>query len=129
MSSFRQAPLIGRRALAVVIGLALVVGLVVVFSGSLTRSTDTGSRAEAAEADVQARTLVLEETKAEREFIETPEFARWQGRALGYGEPGEIRFALPDDAPSPAPIPPIGPQEATEPMTPFDAWMELLFGA
>ncbi len=129
MSSLRQAPLIGRRALAAVMALALVVGLVVVFSGSLTRSTDTESRAEEARAELAARQRELAETEAEQEFIKSRQFILWQARVNGWGKPGEIPFALPDDAPDPAPIAPIGPQDQAQPMAPFDAWMELLFGA
>jgi cell division protein FtsB len=129
MSSLRQAPLIGRRALVVVLALVLVGGLVVVFSGSLTRSTDTESRAEAARAQVEAQQIELEQTEAEQAFMQTEEFVLWQARANGFGKPGEVRFALPDDAPPPEPITPIGPQAASEPLAPFDAWMELLFGA
>lgn len=129
MSSLRQAPTIGRRALVVLIGFAVVVGLVIVFSGSLTRLTDTESRAEAARAVLEARRLELDQTEAEREFIKTDEFILWQARVNGLGKPGEIHFALPDDAPSPAPITPIGPPDGAEAMAPFDAWMELLFGS
>ncbi len=129
MSSLRQAPLLGRRALAIVVALALVGGLVVVFSGTLTRSTDTESRAEQARAEVLARQLELAETEAEQDHITSRESIAWQARVNGWGKPGEIRFALPDDAPEPAPITPIGPQDAAQPMAPFDAWMELLFGA
>ena len=113
----------------VVAGLALAVGLLVVFSGALTRSTDIESRAEAARAEVELSQQQLEETQAEQEFIKTQEFILWQARVNGYGEPDETRFGLPDDAPSPAPIVPIGPQDEDAPMAPFDAWMELLFGA
>lgn len=129
MSSLRQAPLIGRRALAVVVTLAIGVGLVVVFSGSLTRSTDIESQAEEARAEVAFHAYQLAETEAEQAFIGTRDFILWQARVNGYGEPGEVRFALPEGAPSPAPITPIGPQAEAEAMAPFDAWMELLFGA
>ena len=37
--------------------------------------------------------------------------------------------ALPEDAPAPGPITPIGPLDEAVQMAPFDAWMELLFGA
>lgn len=129
MSSLRRAPLIGRRALAAVVAFALVVGLAIVFSGSLTRSTDTESRAEEARAEVAMRERELAETRAEQEFIGSREFILWQARVNGWGEPDETRFALPDDAPEPAAIRPIGPPAEAEPMAPFDAWMELLFGA
>jgi type II secretory pathway pseudopilin PulG len=131
MSSLRQAPLIGRRALVAVVALAIVGGLVVVFSGSLTRSTDIGAQAEQARVEVAARELELAAGEAEQEFFQTDEFIRWQARTLGFGQKsqGETLFALPEDAPTPAPIRPIGPLDEDAPMAPFDAWMELLFGA
>ena len=128
MSSLRQAPVIGRRALAVVVTLAIGVGLVVVFSGSLTRSTDIETQAEEARAEVAFHAYQLAETQAEQAFVNTREFILWQARVNGFGEAGEVRFALPEGAPTPAPITPIGPRDAAEPMAPFDAWMELLFG-
>lgn len=129
MSTIRHAPLIGRRALAVVISLAIGVGLVVVFSGALTRSTDFELRAQEARAELEARQLELAASVEEREFFETDAFVLWQARVHGFGLPNENLFALPDDAPDPDPITPIGPQDMTESMAPFEAWMELLFGA
>ena len=131
MSAIRQAPLIGRRALAFVVGLALVVGLVIVFSGSLTRSTDIEARAERARAEVASRELELAAGEAELEFFQTDEFIRWQARSLGFGQKsqGETRFALPEDAPGPEPVTPIGPLDEDAALAPFEAWMEMLFGA
>lgn len=130
MSTLRQAPLIGRRALAIVVGVAAVVGLVVVFSGTLDRSTDVEGRAEQAQAEVEARRLELEASVDEQAFFATDAFIRWQARVHGYGQKpqGETRFALPPDAPAPAPIRPIGPRHTNREMAPFDGWMELLFG-
>jgi hypothetical protein len=131
MSSLRQARFSGRRALAVVSALVVLLALVVVFSGTFTRSTDIEAQAEQARAEVAARELELAAGEAEQEFFETEEFIRWQARTLGFGQKsqGETLFALPEDAPEPDPITPIGPLAQDEPMAPFDAWMELLFGA
>ena len=131
MSALRRSPLIGRRALATLAILALAGALVVLFSGSLDRSTDIGARAEQARAEVAARELELAAGEAEQAFFETDEFVRWQARALGFGQKsqGERLFSLPADAPTPEPITPIGPLDAEERLAPFDAWMELLFGA
>lgn len=129
MSAIRRAPLIGRRAVGIVVALALVIGLVAVFSGTLSRSTDTEARADEARAEVRVRELELAAAQEERDFFETDDFVRWQARVHGFGRAAETRFALPEDAPPPAPIQPIGPQDATEAMAPFEAWMELLFGA
>ncbi len=131
MSAIRQAPFFGRRALAVAAILAVATALVVLFSGSLDRSTDVESRAEQARVEVAALELELAEGEAEQALFETEEFVRWQARALGFGQKsqGEKLFVLPEDAPTPEPITPIGPLDVEERMAPFDAWMELLFGA
>jgi hypothetical protein len=132
MSALRQAPLFGRRALLAVVALAIIVGLIVLFSGSLTRSTDIGARADEARAEVAARELELAAGTAELEFFKTKDFIRWQARVHGFGEKseGETLFTLPDDAPLPEPVTPIGPQDpGAQASAPFDAWMELLFGA
>jgi len=132
MSALRQAPILGRRALLVVLTLAVIVGLIVIFSGSLTRSTDIGAQADQARAEVAARELELAAGEAELEFFESKDFIRWQARVHGFGEKaeGETRFTLPEDAPAPAPITPIGPQDGgAQAIAPFDAWMEMLFGA
>ena len=130
MSLRSGIPAIGGRALAIVLGLALVVGVLVVFSGTLTRSTD----AEAAEAQARAeRDLMAAEVAAGRlelDYVRSDEFIEWQARAYGLGTADEQLFRLPEDAPSPEPVVPIGPLEDTAPAkAPFDAWMELLFGA
>ena len=129
MSALRRAPTVGRRALLLVITIAVVVGVVVVLSGSLTRSTDVEAQAERARAEIAEIEQLYEAGQRELRFVATEEFIRWQARVYGFGEPGERPFSL-DDAPSPKPIVPIGPQDdGAEARAPFDAWMELLFGA
>ena len=131
MSSHGGLPAIGRRALAAVVALVLVGGVLVVFSGTLTRSTD----AEAAEAQARAeRDRMAAEVAAGRlelDYVRSDDFIEWQARAYGLGDGADERlFRLPEDAPTPAPIVPIGPLEDTDPpRAPFDAWMDLLFGA
>jgi len=130
MSSLRQAPLFGRRALAIAAGLLLVAGIVVVFSGTLTRSTDIEAQAEQARAERDLAAAEVAAGELELKFIESEDFIQWQARALGLGEKDEQPFTLPEDAPPPEPIVPIGPQDpGYQPMAPFEAWMELLFGA
>ena len=55
----------------------------------------------------------------------------WQEYPKGFAvTPDALDVRIwPEDAPEPASITPIGPHDAEEPMAPFDAWMELLFGA
>ncbi len=129
MSALRQAPRIGRRALVVVVSLVIAIGLIVVFSGVLTRSTDIELRVQEAQVQVEARELELAASVEEREFLETDAFVLWQARVHGFGHRNERRFVLPDDAPEPQPITPIGPLDTEQAMAPFEAWMDLLFGA
>ena len=96
MSAIRHAPLIGRRAVGIIVALALVVGLVAVFSGTLSRSTDTEARADEARAEVRVRELELAAAQEERDFFETDDFVRWQARVHGFGRAAETRFALPE---------------------------------
>lgn len=129
MSALRRAPSVGRRALLLVAAIAIVVGVVVVLSGSLTRSTDVETQAEQARAELVEMEKLHAAGERELRFVETEDFISWQARLYDLGEPGERPFVL-EDAPSPPAIVPIGPQdqEGVAP-APFDAWMELLFGA
>ena len=129
MSALRQAPLFGRRALLALITVLVVAAIVVVFSGSLTRSTDIEARAERAQAEIAEIEERFAAGQKELAFVQTEDFIRWQARIYGLGDPGERPFELEDGAPPPEPVRPIGPQDAGAlPQTPFDAWMELLFG-
>jgi cell division protein FtsB len=130
MTIRRRGLLQGRGAAAVVVGLLLVAGLILVFSGTLTRSTDLESRAAQARAEVAAQQARVDAGRAEVEFLQTDTFIQQQARALGWGARNETLFALPADAPSPRPVPAIGSEGADQQATaPLDAWMELLFGA
>ena len=129
MSVLRRAPALGRRALFVALGLLVTLAIVVAFSGNLSRSTDAEAQAERARATLAAIQDAHRASEDELAFVQTPEFVRWQARAYGMGDPGERPFRLEPGAPTPAPIMPIGPQDAgPRTLSPFDAWMELLFG-
>lgn len=129
MSSLRRTGAHSRRALVIVVGLVVAIGLIAVFAGTLTRSTDIEARAERARAEIavlEARVLAGED---EVSFLGTDDFIRQQARALGLGQRGEVPFKLPDNAPPPAVVEPIGPrQDQGSSKAPLDAWMELLFG-
>jgi len=129
MTSLRQTSVHGRRALRLVVGLVIVIGLIVVFAGTLTRSTDIETRAERARAEIAALEDRAAAGRAEVAFFGSDHFIRQQARALGFGEKGEVPFALSEGAPSPEPIEPIGPREVGGPAkAPLEAWVELLFG-
>ena len=129
MSSLHRGLLQGRRAAALVFGLFVVTGLVLVFAGTSTRSTSIEAEAER----LRAENALLQERVAEGDrelaIYQTEAGKLWQARVLGYGEEGEKRIVLPANAPSPEPIVPLGPGGTAEaPRAPLDAWMELLFG-
>ena len=129
MSALRRAPTVGRRALLLVTAVILVVGIVLVLGGGLSRSTDVEAQAERARAEIAEIEKLHAAGERELSFVETEDFIRWQATLYGLGEPGERPFVL-EGAPAPEPIVPIGPQDGEgEVMAPFDAWMELLFGA
>lgn len=130
MKSLQRSLLHGRRAAVVVFGLFVLAGLVLVFAGSLTRSTDLEAEAARMEAEIARMEEQVAAGEAELRFIQTDAFHLWRARAEGYGEAGEIRFALPPGAPSPEPVVPLGPSRSSETTrAPFDAWMDLLFGS
>ncbi len=130
MSSLRQSRVHGRRALLFAIGLVIVVALIVVFAGTLTRSTTIEAQAERAEAEIAVLQARVAAGQAEIAFFKSGDFIRQQARAIGWGQRQEKAFKLPDGAPSPEPIEPIGPQGQGRPAkAPFDAWIDLLFGA
>ena len=71
-------------------------------------------------------------SRAELQLIQRQEYILLQARAYGLGKGREIPFSLAPDAP---PLPPDAPGSAAvrvgagdEPTTPFERWMDLLFG-
>jgi hypothetical protein len=107
----------------------VVGGIVVLLGGSLSRSTDVEAQADRARAEIAEIEKLHAAGERELRFVETRDFIRWQATFYGLGEAGERPFVL-EGAPSPEPIVPIGPQDGEgETVAPFDAWMELLFGA
>lgn len=129
MSAGRRRPLRGGRAAGLVFGLFVAGGLVIIFGGTLARSTDVEAEAARLRAEVQLLEARVAAGEAEIEFLEGEAFLLQQARQEGYGERGETAFALPPDAPSPAPLPSIGSGARGETRrAPFDAWMALLFG-
>ena len=130
MSFLRRGPL-ERRSAATLALLAFVgLGLVLVFAGTLGRAGDLSAEEDVARAEVAALAERVRAGRAEVEFLETEAFVEQVARSIGWGARGERPFALEVDAPSPAPITPLGAEPKTGPATaPLEAWMELLFGA
>jgi cell division protein FtsB len=118
-----------RGAAAIVLGLFILVGLVVIFAGTLTRATQLEQEAAVRRAEVAAMQDQLAAAKAEVDQTSSDALVEQHARALGLGEEDEHAFELPANAPSPEPIVPLGSDagDATA-IAPPDAWLELLFG-
>lgn len=117
-----------RGAAALLMGLFVAGALIFVFAGTLARATELEEEAAQARAGLQALQARVDEGLAELEFIETDAFVSQAARAVGYGEEGETFFRLPADAPPAEPIPALGRSGAdSSAISPFEAWLELLF--
>lgn len=117
-------------AAAIVLGLFVAVGVVVVFAGTLTRATEVEEEAARARAELALLQGRVDAGRAEIDFVETDRFVEQQARAAGFGARGERAFRLPDDAPPPPPVVMLGAGSGdAAAMSPLEAWMELLFGA
>jgi cell division protein FtsB len=128
MSFIRGGAFKRRSTASLVFGLFVVGGLVLVFAGTLTRSTDLEARAEEARAEFAVLEARAAAGRAEVEFMEEDSFIQQYARGLGYGKRAEIAFRLEEGSPSPQPITPIGNAPSDDPPSaPFEAWMELLF--
>jgi hypothetical protein len=124
-----------RRLHFVLIGIAIVaVWLVFVFAralGDLDRAT---ARQQAIAAEATTLALRLDADHRELELVQTDAFQSLQARAYGMGAPGEVVFSLPQDAPPPPAITPLGGStqaaatRAADGKTPLDAWLYILFG-
>lgn len=121
-----------RRWHAVLIAIGIVaIWLVFVFAralGDVDHATATKQGIAAEAATLQAR---LDADHRELQLVQSDAFQRMQARAYGLGAPGEVVFSLPQDAPSPPPITPLGATTtsdvgATE--SPLDAWLRIIFG-
>lgn len=130
MGSLRGGSLQGRRAAATVFGLFVVVGLVLVFSGTLARSTDIEAEVTRLGAAIEVLEARVEAGKEEITFLDTEAGVRWMARVQGFGQPDEVLFSLQPNAPSPQPIVPLGGSvRQSRTGAPIDAWLDLLFGA
>lgn len=129
MSFLRKGPFERRGAAGLVFILFVSIGVVLIFTGTLTRSTDIEAEAERLRVDVAVLQARVDAGAQEVAFLDTDEFVQQVARSIGMGERGEIAFALEADAPSPQPIIPLGSDISDmRSQSPFDDWMELLFG-
>lgn len=132
-SSVAEASLPGlglnRRHLAFVAGALIAVWILFVFA----RAVSDAASITAQEARLRAENAGLQTQVAARQAelstIQSPAFVALESRAYGYGSPDEQVFALRPGAPPPPHIYPLGLDPSAQAgQTPFDAWMQLLFG-
>jgi cell division protein FtsB len=119
-----------RGAAALVFGLFVAAGILLLFAGTLARATQLEQQAVRAREEIAVLETRLELGRAEVELMRSDAFIEQQARATGLGAKAEQPFRLPDDAPSPPPLVPLGAEvSAPDAGSPFDAWMSLLFGS
>ena len=123
-----------RRMHLVLIGIAIVaVWLVFVFARAMGDVDKATARQHSIAAEAAALQARLDADHREQVLVQTDAFQRLEARAYGIGAPGEVVFSLPQDAPSAAPITPLGGAAASAtsaaPVSPLDAWLKLIFGS
>jgi hypothetical protein len=123
---------IGRRQLALILGAVATVWIVVLFARQIGDASAASTKAEDLAAANETLRDDIEGYRRELALIQRQEYILVQARGYGLGKGREIAFSLAPDAP---PLPPDAPGSAAvrvgadvEPVTPFDRWMELLFG-
>jgi cell division protein FtsB len=123
---------IGRRQLAIILGSILAVWIVAVFARQVGDASAASGRAEQLAASNEALVHDIAAYRRELAFIQRQEYILIEARSYGLGKGREIPFSLAVDAP---PLPPDAPGSAAvrvgaevEQPTPFERWMELLFG-
>ena len=94
-------------------------------SAASTRAQDLAAANEMLRDDIEA-------SRRELQLIQRQEYILLQARGYGLGKGREIPFSLAPDAPA---LPADAPGSAAvrvgaenEPTTPFERWMDLLFG-
>jgi hypothetical protein len=121
-----------RRLHIVLIAIAIIgVWLVFVFARALSDLDRATARQRTIAAEAATLEARLEADRREQEIVQTDAFQSILARAYGLGGPGEIVFSLPADAPSPAPITPLGGARQNQPAddsAPLDAWLNIIFG-
>lgn len=101
-----------------------------IFAGSMARAADLEAQLDDARIRTAALKAEVDAGFAELEFVQTPAFLEQAARSIGFGTTDEQAFALPADAPPPAPVPIIGATTSRSlPEAPLEAWLQLLFGS
>src|SRR3972149_9816887 len=97
-----------RRGAALVFTLFVAGGLLFVFAGALTRANELEAVAAQARRVNEDLEALIQAGYHEVEYIRSDAYMDLAARAIDWGIPGEEPFRLPDDAPSPQPVPVLG---------------------
>ena len=123
---------LGRRQVTLILGALVAVWIVVLFARQIGDASAATTRAEDLAAANDALRADIDDSRRELQLIQRRDYVLLQARGYGLGKGREIPFSLAADAP---PLPSDAPGSAavrvgadTTPPTPFDRWMELLFG-
>jgi len=123
---------LGRRQVALILGALVAVWIVVLFARQIGDASAATSRAEELAAANDALRADIEASRRELQLIQRHDYVLLQARGYGLGKGREVPFSLAADVP---PLPADAPGSAavrvgadTTPPTPFERWMELLFG-
>ena len=89
---------------------AVLVGiwLVIVFTGILSRADELEASEQLERAQVEDLATHADLAQREIEFVATDDFVQQAARGEGFGKEVERRFRLPDEAPPPPTIRPLG---------------------
>ena len=89
---------------------AVIVGvwLVIVFTGILSRADELEAAERLEQRQVEELATHADLADREIEFVESDDFVQQAARGQGFGQAGERAFRLPEDAPPPPTIRPLG---------------------
>jgi hypothetical protein len=123
---------LGRRQVAMIIGALLAAWIIFMFARQIGDASAAGTRAEELAAANETLQDDIEASRRELQLIQRQEYILLQARGYGLGKGREIPFSLAPDAP---PLAADAPGSAAVrvgadavPSTPFERWMDLLFG-
>ena len=126
-------PSLSRRRVVTAAGILVASLLALSFVRQVGEATAASDRATELRAANAAMRDEVERLERDLDRVQDPRFIHQEGRSYGLGGKGEVPFALaagaPDlaaDAPGSASVR-LGVEP--RPMTPIDAWLEVLFGA
>jgi cell division protein FtsB len=124
---------ITRRRLALVVGGIFVLWLIGVFARQVAEAEAAQDQAELLRARNAAMARDIASLEREIDLIKQPAFIAEMARGYLLGTPGEVPFKVDPAAPTLPPDAPgsqgIVPDDAEQPSSPLDAWLQALFGS